>query len=91
MKANVLIYQMFDISSGDICDDIDDVIELSDEPVESMKDLILQFWYQQAFTLYMVCCNLAEAGAHSINCWARFLLNHFFSGGGGNKFVLFLF
>ena len=87
MKANVLMDQMFDISSGDICGDIDDFIELSDEPVEPIKDLILQFWYQQAFTVYMVCCDLAEAGACSIN----FLLNHFFSGGGRNKFILFLF
>ena len=41
MKANVLMDQMFDISSGDICDNIDDFIELSDEPIESIKDLIL--------------------------------------------------
>ena len=68
MKANVLMDQMFDISSGDICDNIDDLIELSDKLIESIKDLILQFWYQQAFTVYMVCCDLVEAGAHSINC-----------------------
>ena len=59
---------MFDINSGEICDNVDDVIDLSDELVESIKDLILQFWYQQAFTVNMVCCDLAEAGMHSINC-----------------------
>ena len=59
---------MCDINSGEICDNIDDAIELSDDPVEPIKDLILQFWYQQAFTVYMVCCDLAEARTHSINC-----------------------
>ena len=68
MKANVLMDQLFNISSGEICDNVDEVIELSDELVESIKDLILQFWYQQAFTIYMVCCDLAEAGTCSINC-----------------------
>ena len=68
MKANVLVDQMFDINSGMICDDIVDVVKMSEEPVESISDLILQFWYQQAFTVYMVCCDLAEAGMHSINC-----------------------
>ena len=91
MKANVLMDQMFDIHSGEICDDIVDVVEMPEESVESIRDLILQFWYQQAFTVYMVCCDLAEAGMCSINCWTIFLLNHFFSGGGGNKFILFLF
>ena len=43
MKANVLIDQLFDINSGEFCGVIDDVIKLSDEPVESIKDLILQF------------------------------------------------
>ena len=68
MKANVLMDQMFDVNSGDICDDIDDVIELSDESVESIKDLILQFLYQQAFMVYMVCCDLDKAGTCSMNC-----------------------
>ena len=91
MKANVLMDQMFDIHSGEICDDINDVSNISEEPVEFIRDLILQFWYQQVFTVYMVCCDLAEARMCSINCWSRFLLNHFFSGGGGNNFILFLF
>ena len=68
MKANVLMDQMFDIHSGEICDDIGNVFKMSEELVESIRDLILQFWYQQAFTVYMVCCDLAEAGTHSINC-----------------------
>ena len=68
MKDNILVDQLFDINSGEICDEIDNVVELSDEPVESIKDLILQFWYQQAFIVYTVCCDLAEAGTHSINC-----------------------
>ena len=68
MKANFLMGQMFDIHSGGICDDIGDVFKMSEEPVESIKDLILQFWYQLAFTVYMVCCDLAEDGRYSINC-----------------------
>ena len=68
MKANILMDQMFDIHSGETCDDIVDIIEMPDKQVESMRDLILQFWYQQAFTVYMVCCDLAEAGMCSINC-----------------------
>ena len=67
MKANVLMGQMFDIQSGKICDDVIESVDIFEEPVESIRDLILQFWYQQAFTVYMVCCDLAEAGAHSIN------------------------
>ena len=80
MKANVLMDQMFDVNSGEICDDITDIFEMPDELVESIKNLFLQFWYQQAFTVYMVCCDLAKARMHSINCWSRFLFNHFFSG-----------
>ena len=68
MKAIVLMDQMFDIHSSEICDNIFYVIKIPDDPVESIRDLILQFWYQQAFTVYMVCCDLAEAGMHSINC-----------------------
>ena len=59
--------QVFDIHSGKICDDIVDVVKMSKQPVESIRDLILQFWYQQAFTVYLVCHDLAEAGTHSIN------------------------
>ena len=43
MKANVLIDQLFDINSGEICSVIDDIIELSDEPVESIQDLSFSF------------------------------------------------
>ena len=60
--------QLFDISSREICDDTDDFVEMPDKLVESIKDLILQFWYHQVFTVYMVCCDLVEAGTCSINC-----------------------
>ena len=60
--------EMFANNSGKICDDIDGVVKMSEKPVESIKDLILQFWYQQTFTVYMVCCDLAEARTHSIDC-----------------------
>ena len=63
MKANTLMDQMFEI-----CDDITTVTDVSDDPVESFRDLILHFWYQQAFTAYEVCCNLVAARTHSINC-----------------------
>ena len=35
---------------------------------ETIHDLILEFWYQQVFTVYMVCCDLVEARTHCINC-----------------------
>ena len=41
MKANILMDQMFDIQSNEICDDIVDIIDMSDKPVESIKDLVL--------------------------------------------------
>ena len=59
---------MFNIQYGELCDNIVDVVEMPEESAESIRDLILQFGYQQAFTVYMVCCDLAEAGMQSINC-----------------------
>ena len=43
VKANILMDEMFEIHSGEICDDIEDVLEMSIKPVESIRDLILQF------------------------------------------------
>ena len=60
MRANILMDQMFNIQESS-----SDIILI---PHESIHDLILEFWYQQVFTVYMVCCDLAEAGTHSINC-----------------------
>ena len=60
MKANILMDQMFDIDQLPIS-------EVMKNP-ESLRDLILKFWYQQLFTVHKVCCDLAEAGTHSINC-----------------------
>ena len=60
MKANILMNQMFNIQESS-----SDIIPI---PHESIHDLILEFWYQQVFTVYMVCCDLAEGGTHSINC-----------------------
>ena len=60
MKANVLTDQMFDINSSEIYAGIADSIDMPDKPVESIRDLILQFWYQQVFTVYMVCCDLPK-------------------------------
>ena len=68
MKANILMDRMFDIHSSKICDVLVDVAKKPKKSVESIKDLILQFWYQQAFTVYTVCCDLAAAGTCSINC-----------------------
>ena len=67
MKANVLMNNLFDVQSGEICDEIPEILIVDDKP-ESLKDLILEFWYQQVFTLYCVCCDLAEAGTHTIYC-----------------------
>ena len=46
MKANLLMDNLFDLESREICDNTVVVMEFNEEPVESMRDLILQFWYQ---------------------------------------------
>ena len=68
MKANTLMANLFDIQSNEVCDEISEVLIVDEEPTESLKDLILEFWYKQVFTFYCVCCDLAEAGTHSIYC-----------------------
>ena len=69
MKANCLMADLFNIKTGEICDDVSDVIVVvSKVNDKSIRDLILEFWYKQVFTFYRVCCDLAEAGAHSIYC-----------------------
>ena len=60
MKANILMDQMFNIQESSL-----DIIPIRHE---SISDLILEFWYQQVFTVYMVCCDLAGVWTHSINC-----------------------
>ena len=60
MKANILMNQMFDIDQLPIS-------EVVENP-ESLRNLILEFWYQQVVTVYKVCCDLAEARTHSFNC-----------------------
>ena len=70
MKANCLMAN-FDIEMGELCDEVSDILVAADEPpqlAESFRTLILEFWYKQAFTIYCVCCDLAEARAHSIYC-----------------------
>ena len=69
MKANRLMADLFDIETGEICDDVSDVIiTVSKVNDKSIRDLVLEFWYKQVFTFYCVCCDLAEAGVHSIYC-----------------------
>ena len=69
MKANCLMADLFDIETGEICDDVSEVIVVVSEVNDkSIKDLVLEFWYKQVFTFFCVCCDLAEAGAHSIYC-----------------------
>ena len=68
MKANTLMANLFNIQSNEVCDEISEVLIVDVEPIESLKDLILEFWYKQVFTFYCVCCDLAEAGTHSIYC-----------------------
>ena len=60
MKANILMDQMFDVEESSITNKA--------AQSESFRDLILKFWYQQVFAVYMVCCGLVEAGTRSINC-----------------------
>ena len=67
-KANLLMNNLFDIESGNICDDITDIFVLEEKHSESIRDPILNFWYKQLFTIYCVYCDLAEAGTCSINC-----------------------
>ena len=66
MKANAIMANLFDIQSNEVCDEISEVLIIKEEPSKSLKDLILEFWYQQVFTFYCVCCDLVEAGTHSI-------------------------
>ena len=71
MKANCLMANLFDVQSGELYDEVPEVLTVIDEsnpPVESLRTLILEFWYKQIFTFYGVCCDLAEAGVHSIYC-----------------------
>ena len=71
MKANCLMANLFDVESGDLCDKVSEVLIVTDEshpPAESLRTLILEFWCKQIFTFYGVCCDLAEAGVHSIYC-----------------------
>ena len=68
MKANTIMANLFDIQSKKVCDEISEVLIVEEEPTESLKDLILEFWYKQVFTFYCVCCDLVEAGTHSIYC-----------------------
>ena len=68
MKANCLMANLFDIESGEICDEISEVLDESIHPTESLKTLILELWYKQVFTFYCVCCDLAEARVRSIYC-----------------------
>ena len=71
MKANILMDQMFDVDHVQVSMvvDVDDIDVIHhNEYSKSLRDLILKFLYQQIFTVYMVCCDLAEAGTHSINC-----------------------
>ena len=71
MKANCLMANLFDVETGDLCDEVSDVLIVTNEfnpPAESLRTLILEFWYKQVFTFYGVCCDLAAAGVHSIYC-----------------------
>ena len=67
MKANCLMADLFDVETSEFCDGMPDVLMIT-TGVESFRTLILQFWYKQAFMFYSVCCDLVEAGVHSIYC-----------------------
>ena len=68
MKANTIMANLFDIQSNEVCDEVSEVLIVDVEPTESLKDLILEFWYKQVFMFYCVCCDLADARVHSIYC-----------------------
>ena len=68
MKANTIMASLFDIQSNEVCDEISEVLIVDEQSTGSLKDWILEFWYKQVFTFYCVCCDLAEAGTHSIYC-----------------------
>ena len=67
IKANCLMADLFDVETRKFCDEMPDDLIMT-AGTESFRTLILQFWYKQAFMLYSVCCDLVEAGAHSIYC-----------------------
>ena len=60
--------RLFDLEDDEICNDVADNIDQAEQSIESIRDLILQFWYQQLHFICMVCCDLAETGTCSINC-----------------------
>ena len=69
MKANCLMAELFDIETGQICDDVSDVVvTVSKVNDKSIRDLVLEFWYKQVFMFHCVCHDLAAAGVHSIYC-----------------------
>ena len=45
MKANLLMNNLFDVHSGEICDEILDIFIMDDKPRESLKDLILEAFH----------------------------------------------
>ena len=68
MKANTIMANLFDIQSNEVCDELSEVLVVEEDLTESLRDLILEFWYKQVFMIYCVCCDLVEAGKHSIYC-----------------------
>ena len=44
VKVNLLMNQLFDVNTGEICDDNDDIVDFDEHPgQESIRDLILHF------------------------------------------------
>ena len=44
IKANTIMASLFDIQYNEVCDEISEVLIVDEEPTESLKDLILEFW-----------------------------------------------
>ena len=61
MKANCLMADLFNIETGEICDDVSDVIVVVSEVNDkSIRDLVLEFWYKQVFVFFCVCRDLVD-------------------------------
>ena len=54
MKANTIMANLFDIQSNEVSEEISEVLIVKEEPTESLKDLILEFWYKQVFLLCLL-------------------------------------
>ena len=77
LKANFLMDQLFDLEDNEICNNVANIVDWDKQSVESIRDLILQFWYQQLHFIYTVCWDelMFIREAISGNIWSVLFLH----------------